>query len=86
MLKARAIASAPGTPCEEALFGLHYTPEELGADVDEDGVVAAELPMDGQEHPAARSGRRRRMMTRGMSGPTRTPRRGPRRASSRPPP
>jgi hypothetical protein len=39
MLKARAITEAARDACEEALFGLHYTAEELGAEVDEDGVV-----------------------------------------------
>ena len=39
MLKARAISEVARAACEEALFGLHYTPEELGAEVDEDGGV-----------------------------------------------
>ena len=39
MLKSRAITQCARDACEEALFGLHYTPEELGADVDEDGNV-----------------------------------------------
>ncbi|MFE1272109.1 hypothetical protein [Streptomyces sp. NPDC058758] len=38
MLKARAITEVARDACEEVLFGLHYTPEELGANVDEDGV------------------------------------------------
>lgn len=38
MLKARAITEAARDACEEVLFGLHYTPEELGAEVDEDGI------------------------------------------------
>lgn len=44
MLKARAITEAARDACEEALSGMHYTPEELGADVDEEGtpVVQAE--------------------------------------------
>jgi len=37
MLKARAITQCARDACEEALYGLHYTPEELGADVDGDG-------------------------------------------------
>jgi len=41
MLKSRAITQCARDACEEALFGLHYTPEELGAEVDEDGVVMA---------------------------------------------
>ena len=57
MLKARAITQCARDACEEALFGLHYTPEELGAEVDEDGVVVEETPrppVNGQ--PAERSG------------------------------
>lgn len=37
MLKHRAVTEVARDACEEALFGLHYTPEELGADVDEEG-------------------------------------------------
>jgi hypothetical protein len=37
MLKARAISAVARDACEEALFGIHYTPEELGAEVDGDG-------------------------------------------------
>lgn len=43
MLKARAITEVARDACEEVLFGLHYTPEELGARVGEDG-----LPMDAE--------------------------------------
>lgn len=39
MLKARAITEVARDACEEALSGVHYTPEELGAEVDEDGHV-----------------------------------------------
>lgn len=37
MLKARAITEVAREACEEALSGVHYTPEELGAQVDADG-------------------------------------------------
>ena len=37
MLKARAITEVARDACEEVLFGLHYTPEELGAVVDQEG-------------------------------------------------
>lgn len=37
MLKARAITAVARDACQEALFGLLYTPEELGATVDGDG-------------------------------------------------
>lgn len=37
MLKARAITECAREACEEALNGVHYTPEELGAEVDESG-------------------------------------------------
>jgi hypothetical protein len=43
MLKSRAITQCARDACEEVLFGLAYTPEELGAEVDEDGVVVAEV-------------------------------------------
>lgn len=38
MLKARAVTEAARDACEEALNGCHYSPEELGADVNEEGV------------------------------------------------
>lgn len=41
MLKARAITEAARDACEEALSGVHYTPEELGAVVNEDGDPVA---------------------------------------------
>lgn len=44
MLKARAITQCARDACEEVLYGLHYTAEELGADVDEDGVVVDHAP------------------------------------------
>ncbi|MEU3219991.1 hypothetical protein [Streptomyces sp. NPDC006971] len=37
MLKARAITEVAREACEEALSGVRYTPEELGANVNEDG-------------------------------------------------
>ncbi|MEU1494328.1 hypothetical protein ABZ456_29255 [Streptomyces sp. NPDC005776] len=44
MLKARAITEVAREACEEALSGMHYTPEELGANVDAEGVpVDAEV-------------------------------------------
>lgn len=39
MTKARAITEVARDACEEVLFGLHYTPEELGAEVDDAGSV-----------------------------------------------
>ena len=39
MLKSRAITQCARDACEEALYGLHYTAEELGAEVDGDGNV-----------------------------------------------
>jgi hypothetical protein len=38
MVKARATTEVARDACEEILFGLHYTPEELGMDVDDDGL------------------------------------------------
>lgn len=37
MLKARAITEVARDACEDALSGLHYTAEELGAEVNEEG-------------------------------------------------
>lgn len=55
MLKSRAITQCARDACEEALFGLHYTPEELGAEVDAEGnVVGGEMVPGGQPgQPAA---------------------------------
>lgn len=39
MLKARAITEVARDACQEALMGVQYTPEELGATVDQDGNV-----------------------------------------------
>jgi len=39
MLKARAITEVARDACEDVLFGLHYTPEELGANVNASGEV-----------------------------------------------
>ena len=55
MLKSRAITQCARDACEEALFGLHYTPDELGAEVDEDGVVVAEVVSEPASQPADRS-------------------------------
>lgn len=43
MLKARAVTECARDACEEALSGVRYTPEELGAVVDVDGDVTWEL-------------------------------------------
>ncbi|MFB4280795.1 hypothetical protein ACBJ59_36285 [Nonomuraea sp. MTCD27] len=49
MLKARATTECARDACEEVLFGLHYTPEELGAEVAEDGTV---IITDARPQPA----------------------------------
>jgi hypothetical protein len=46
MLKSRVITQCARDACEEALFGLHYTPEELGAEVDADGAILGEIVPD----------------------------------------
>ncbi|RSM68693.1 hypothetical protein DL991_41220 [Amycolatopsis sp. WAC 01375] len=43
LLKARAITEAARDACQDALFGLQYTPEELGADIDEHGHPTGHL-------------------------------------------
>jgi hypothetical protein len=54
MLKARAISEVARDACEEALSGMHYTPEELGAEVDADGEIVVEQIRN--ERPAHRPG------------------------------
>ncbi len=44
MLRARAITEVARAGASEALYGVVYTPEELGAEVDEDGAVIAAEP------------------------------------------
>ncbi|MGD3112528.1 hypothetical protein [Streptomyces sp. YGL11-2] len=55
MLKARALSAVARDACEEALFGIHYTPEELGAVVDQEGnpvYLAGEIQRDtGEQAP-----------------------------------
>lgn len=43
MLKSRAITQCARDACEEALYGLHYTAEELGAEVDEEGNIIGQV-------------------------------------------
>jgi hypothetical protein len=54
MLKHRAVTEVARDACEEVLFGLHYTPEELGAAVDEEGLptLVQEPPMVREPLPA----------------------------------
>lgn len=58
MLKARAITEVAREACPEALMGIAYTPDELGAVVDQDGnpinVAANAAPM-----PRARTAKQR---------------------------
>ncbi|MGW1997214.1 hypothetical protein [Embleya sp. NPDC001921] len=49
MLKARAISQVARDACEEVLFGLHYTPEELGAEVDAEGEPIVQAAWDGPQ-------------------------------------
>lgn len=46
MVKARATTEVARDACEEVLFGLHYTPEEMGAEVDEDGAPVPQAPRE----------------------------------------
>jgi hypothetical protein len=39
MLKWRALSEVSRDAAEDCLFGMHYTPEELGVEVNEDGTV-----------------------------------------------
>jgi hypothetical protein len=52
MMKARALAECARDACEEALMGMHYTAEELGADVDVDGdPIVVTLARDDEQAP-----------------------------------
>lgn len=55
MLKARAITEVARTACSDALYGVTYTPEELGAVVTEDGdPVGQPAPAPSRPAPAQR--------------------------------
>lgn len=54
MLKARAISEVAREACEEALSGVAYTPEELGAEVNDNGEFVVEQV--GDQPPAHRPG------------------------------
>lgn len=51
MLKARAITEVAREGASDALYGVIYTPEELGANVDGDGAPL-EAPRQAQQQPA----------------------------------
>lgn len=53
MLKARAITEVARDACQEALSGVQYTPEELGAWVDADGQPTV-VDMTPQPYPSGR--------------------------------
>ncbi|MBM4346037.1 MAG: hypothetical protein FJ100_21900 [Deltaproteobacteria bacterium] len=53
MLRARAITEVARMACSEALHGVIYTPEELGAEVDADGDVVDVTPKPTLSPPAA---------------------------------
>lgn len=51
MLKARAITEVARTACPDALYGVSYTPEELGEVVDEEGNPIAPPAPPARPHP-----------------------------------
>lgn len=51
MLRARAITEVARAGASEALYGVVYTPEELGAEVDEDGAVIDAEPAPTHARP-----------------------------------
>lgn len=55
MVYARSLSECAREAAEDVLFGVHYTPEELGADVDADGNLLAEFEQQQQtqQQPAA---------------------------------
>lgn len=68
MLKARAITEVAREACPEALMGIAYTPDELGAVVDQDGnpvsVAANASPM-----PRARTAKQREQANQTQQAP-----------------
>lgn len=56
MLKARAITEVARDACQEALMGVQYTPEELGAVVDEEGNVVDQSGPRGAQPRGGRFG------------------------------
>lgn len=46
MLRARAISEVARSGATDALYGVSYTPEELGAETDGEGVLYVEIPTD----------------------------------------
>lgn len=56
MLKARAITEVARDACEDALMGIQYTPEELGATVDEEGNVVEQTGPRGTHQRGGRFG------------------------------
>ena len=56
MLKARAITEVARDACQEALMGVQYTPEELGAVVDEEGNVVDQSGPRGTQPRGGRFG------------------------------
>lgn len=52
MLKARVVTEVARDAAEEALSGMHYTPEELGAEVDEEGKPTLPTEPPKQDPPA----------------------------------
>lgn len=55
MVKWRAVTEVARDACEEALCGIHYTPEELGAEVNADGDLVA-FPEGSPEQVAVERG------------------------------
>lgn len=55
MVKWRAVTEVARDACEEALCGIHYTPEELGAEVNADGDLIA-FPEGSPERAAVERG------------------------------
>jgi hypothetical protein len=59
MLRSRAVTEVCRQAASDALMGVTYAPEELGAEVDEDGTVIGAEPAAAPPVAAPESGRRR---------------------------
>lgn len=67
LLKARTVTECARDACQEVLMGVMYTPEELGAEVDEDGLptgptLVEQVQVDWDQEIAACNGDRDRLL------------------------
>jgi hypothetical protein len=63
----RAVSEACREGAEDVLFGLHYTPEELGADVNDAGEVIDGEIVDDEPEPRNNGNSRARLRDAGAN-------------------